>query len=97
MSINLCHELDSCVVHLAGDPVLVMISCLYPDKLCSPSYYHNVFSQMKWSLGSLTWRKEWVGRNDRSNGDIIECRLENHRGCYDGALLTLKDQLSRLE
>ena len=66
-----------------------------PDKLCSPSYYYNVLSQMKWTLGSLTWRKEWVSRNDR-RWCITQWRLENHSGYGDGALL-LKDWLSRLE
>ena len=96
-SITRCCELDSCVVHLAGDPVVVTNSCIYPHTSCSPLNYHNVLSQMKWYHGSLTWRKEWVGRNDRCDGDIIVCRLENHRGCHDGALLALKDWLSRLE
>src|SRR5882724_8882722 len=28
MSIDLCHELNSCVVHLEGDPAVVVITCL---------------------------------------------------------------------
>ena len=45
----------------------------------------------------LTWRKEWVSMDDRSCGDIIECRMEDHREWHDGALFMLKDQSSRLE
>jgi len=49
------------------------------------------------SLGSSTWRKEWVGRNIGNDGVVIECELRNNRECHDGALLTLKGRLNRLE
>ena len=42
---------NSTVVHPASDPVVVLISCFYLDKVCSPPYYHDVLSQLKWSLG----------------------------------------------
>jgi len=49
--VNLSQELDSCVVHQAGDPIVVMIPCFYPDKACSSPDYCDVLSQMIWSLG----------------------------------------------
>jgi len=36
---------------MASDPVVDVIPIFYPDKVCSPPNFHDVFSHMIWSLG----------------------------------------------
>jgi len=45
-------KFDSCVVYTASDPVVDVIPIFYPDKVCSPPDFRDVFSHMIWSLRS---------------------------------------------
>jgi len=61
ISANSNWKFDSCVIHLAGDPVVVVILIFHPDKVCSPPDFRDVLPK---------WYGFWGHRNGGNSGSV---------------------------